>query len=97
MNSPRAWIVAAAVGWALAIFAGGILVGTQLDGDDPAPRQSTGQAGDDTPALEREAARESDPARGAPLRVALRDVRGELAIGPAGSGTRGRSPRGHTS
>jgi hypothetical protein len=92
VDSPRAWIVVAAVGWALAIFAGGILVGTQLDSDDPATsRQSAGQGSGAVVAVQRDTAREPDPAHGAPLRVALRDVRGELAIGPTGSG--GEKPR----
>jgi hypothetical protein len=86
VNSQRAWIVTAAVGWALAIFAGGVLLGMEIGDDDVSPASRSSQVAGGATALEREAARADDPARGEPLRVSLRDVRGELAIGPAGSG-----------
>ncbi|HEX2232824.1 MAG TPA: hypothetical protein VHG69_05620, partial [Thermoleophilaceae bacterium] len=92
MNSQRAWIVTAAVGWALAIFAGGVLLGMELGDDETgsesaSSNESGGSAGTRPQDAVVDDAVVGDPARGAPLRVSLRDVRGELAIGPEGSGS----------
>jgi hypothetical protein len=82
VESSRAWIVAAAAGWALAIFAVGVLVGGAID-EDPATSPSRSPAVGGSSGAERETSQAVDSARAAPLRVALRDVKGELAIGAA--------------
>jgi hypothetical protein len=95
VQTRNAWIAAAASGWALAIFAGGVLVGGALD-DDPRPsRPGPPEAREEAArGAAREQAQTGDLAGGGPVRVALREVRGELAIGPRGRRGGGRPNRG---
>jgi hypothetical protein len=87
VQTPRAWIAFAAVGWALAIFAGGVLLGDALD-DETGSKRAPSRASEASTAVLHDGAGR-DAAKGEPLRVALRDVRGELAIGQGGGRSTG--------
>jgi hypothetical protein len=85
VETRKAWIVAAASGWALAIFAGGVLVGGALDDDDSKRVAPEAQdAREETRGAQRSPARDGEPATGGPVRVSLSEVRGELVVGQRG-------------
>jgi hypothetical protein len=87
LKTQRQWIAAAAAGWALALFAIGVLVGVAIDVDSP-ERDSRPQAAAGPGGAVRDVSRPADPARGGPVRVALHEVRGELATGRRGGAGR---------